>query len=147
MIFDGYVANETDVFGEYWSRLLPDDGRHRSGSGECGCQGVRYRDPVPSNWPMRYAQRSTFGKPIAEHQAIAFQLAEMAAKVEAAHLADGQRGPAERFRERNDLAAGMAKYFGQRVPANEVTQQSFRIHGGYYPRTEIERLMRDAPSS
>ena len=35
----------------------------------------------------RYAQqRHTFGKPIAEHQAIAFQLAEMATKVEAAHL-------------------------------------------------------------
>lgn len=36
---------------------------------------------------VRYAQqRETFGKPIAEHQAIAFQLAEMATKVEAAHL-------------------------------------------------------------
>ena len=36
---------------------------------------------------VRYAQqRSTFGKPIAEHQAIAFSLAEMATKVEAAHL-------------------------------------------------------------
>ncbi|MGE0215623.1 acyl-CoA dehydrogenase family protein, partial [Mycolicibacterium sp.] len=48
--------------------------------------------------------------------------------------------------ERNDVAAGMALYFASEVCA-EVTQQSFRIHGGYgYSKEyEIERLMRDAP--
>ncbi|MBD0022365.1 acyl-CoA dehydrogenase [Gordonia pseudamarae] len=96
---------------------------------------------------IRYAQqRSTFGKPIAEHQAIAFQLAEMATKVEAAHLMMVNAARLKDSGERNDVAAGMAKYLASELCA-EVTQQSFRIHGGYgYSKEyEIERLMRDAP--
>ena len=48
--------------------------------------------------------------------------------------------------ERNDVAAGMAKLLASEF-CSEVTQQSFRIHGGYgYSKEyEIERLMRDAP--
>jgi len=48
--------------------------------------------------------------------------------------------------ERNDVAAGMAKYLASEF-CNEVTQASFRIHGGYgYSiEYEIERLMREAP--
>ncbi len=48
--------------------------------------------------------------------------------------------------ERNDVFAGMAKYLASEF-CSEVTQQSFRIHGGYgYSKEyEIERLMRDAP--
>jgi alkylation response protein AidB-like acyl-CoA dehydrogenase len=96
---------------------------------------------------VRYAQqRRTFGKPIAEHQAIAFQLAEMATKVEAAHLMMVNAARLKDSGERNDLAAGMAKYLASEY-CSEVTQQSFRIHGGYgYSKEyEIERLMRDAP--
>jgi len=96
---------------------------------------------------IRYAQqRSTFGKPIAEHQAIAFQLAEMATKVEAAHLMMVNAARLKDSGERNDVAAGMAKYLCSEY-CSEVTQQSFRIHGGYgYSKEyEIERLMRDAP--
>ena len=96
---------------------------------------------------VRYAQqRSTFGKPIADHQAIAFQLAEMATKVEAAHLMMVNAARLKDSGERNDVAAGMAKYLASEF-CSEVTQQSFRIHGGYgYSKEyEIERLMRDAP--
>jgi alkylation response protein AidB-like acyl-CoA dehydrogenase len=96
---------------------------------------------------VRYAQqRHTFGKPIAEHQAVAFQLAEMATKVEAAHLMMVNAARLKDSGERNDVAAGMAKYFASEA-CSEVTQQSFRIHGGYgYSKEyEIERLMRDAP--
>jgi butyryl-CoA dehydrogenase len=95
----------------------------------------------------RYAQqRHTFGKPIAEHQAIAFQLAEMATKIEAAHLMMVNAARLKDSGERNDVAAGMAKYLASEF-CSEVTQQSFRIHGGYgYSKEyEIERLMRDAP--
>jgi alkylation response protein AidB-like acyl-CoA dehydrogenase len=48
--------------------------------------------------------------------------------------------------ERNDVAAGMAKYLASEF-CSEVTQDSFRIHGGYgYSKEyEIERLMREAP--
>ena len=92
------------------------------------------------------AADETFGKPIADHQAIAFQLAEMATKVEAAHLMMVNAARLKDSGERNDVAAGMAKYLASEF-CSEVTQQSFRIHGGYgYSKEyEIERLMRDAP--
>jgi alkylation response protein AidB-like acyl-CoA dehydrogenase len=95
----------------------------------------------------RYAQqRSTFGKPIVDHQAIAFSLAEMATKVEAAHLMMVNAARLKDSGQRNDVAAGMAKYLASEYCA-EVTQASFRIHGGYgYSKEyEIERLMREAP--
>jgi alkylation response protein AidB-like acyl-CoA dehydrogenase len=96
---------------------------------------------------IEYAQqRKTFGKPIAEHQAIAFKLAEMATKVEAAHLMMVNAARLKDTGERNDVAAGMAKLIASEYCA-EVTQEAFRIHGGYgYSKEyEIERLMREAP--
>ncbi|WP_214364343.1 acyl-CoA dehydrogenase family protein [Pseudonocardia sp. H11422] len=91
-------------------------------------------------------QRSTFGKPIAEHQAIAFKLAEMGTKVEAAHLMMVNAARLKDSGSRNDVEAGMAKLIASEYCA-EVTQESFRIHGGYgYSKEyEIERLMREAP--
>jgi alkylation response protein AidB-like acyl-CoA dehydrogenase len=96
---------------------------------------------------VEYAQqRRTFGKPIAEHQAIAFKLAEMATKVEAAHLMMVNAARLKDSGERFDVEAGMAKLLASEYCA-EVTQESFRIHGGYgYSKEyEIERLMREAP--
>jgi alkylation response protein AidB-like acyl-CoA dehydrogenase len=91
-------------------------------------------------------QRKAFGKPIAEHQAIAFKLAEMATKVEAAHLMMVNAARLKDAGERNDVEAGMAKLLASEYCA-EVTQEAFRIHGGYGYSTEyeIERLMREAP--
>jgi alkylation response protein AidB-like acyl-CoA dehydrogenase len=91
-------------------------------------------------------QRRTFGKPIAEHQAIAFKLAEMATKVEAAHLMMVNAARLKDAGTRNDVEAGMAKLIASEYCA-EVTQDAFRIHGGYgYSKEyEIERLMREAP--
>jgi alkylation response protein AidB-like acyl-CoA dehydrogenase len=91
-------------------------------------------------------QRKAFGKPIAEHQAIAFKLAEMATKVEAAHLMMVNAARLKDAGQRNDVEAGMAKLLASEYCA-EVTQESFRIHGGYgYSKEyEIERLMREAP--
>jgi alkylation response protein AidB-like acyl-CoA dehydrogenase len=91
-------------------------------------------------------QRRTFGKPIAEHQAIAFKLAEMATKVEAAHLMMTNAARLKDSGERFDVEAGMAKLLASEYCA-EVTQDAFRIHGGYgYSKEyEIERLMREAP--
>src|SRR4051794_31578458 len=96
---------------------------------------------------VRYAQqRKTFGKIIAEHQAVAFKLAEMATKVEAAHLMMVNAARLKDRGERNDVEAGMAKLLASEYCA-EVTQEAFRIHGGYgYSKEyEIERLMREAP--
>jgi len=96
---------------------------------------------------IRYAQeRETFGKPIAQHQAIMFKLADMATKVEAAHQMMVKAARLKDSGQRNDLEAGMAKYLAAEYCA-EVVQDSFRIHGGYgYSKEyEIERLYREAP--
>ncbi|WP_206795597.1 acyl-CoA dehydrogenase family protein [Amycolatopsis sp. MtRt-6] len=96
---------------------------------------------------VEYAQqRKTFGKAIAEHQAVAFKLAEMATKVEAAHLMMVNAARLKDSGARNDVEAGMAKLIASEYCA-EVTQDAFRIHGGYgYSKEyEIERLMREAP--
>ena len=96
---------------------------------------------------IAYAQqRSTFGKPIAQHQAIQFKIAEMATKVEAAHQMMVRAARVKDAGRRNDLEAGMAKYLAAEY-CKEVVEDSLRIHGcyGYSTEHEIERLYRDAP--
>jgi alkylation response protein AidB-like acyl-CoA dehydrogenase len=91
-------------------------------------------------------QRVTFGKPIAEHQAVSFRLADMAVKVEASHQMMVMAARKKDSGERNDMEAGMAKYLASEY-CKEVVEDSFRIHGGYgYSKEyEIERLYREAP--
>jgi alkylation response protein AidB-like acyl-CoA dehydrogenase len=96
---------------------------------------------------LRYSQeRKTFGKPIAEHQAIQFKLADMATQVEAARLLTLRAARLKDAGERSDLEAGMAKLFASEA-GRFCVEESFRIHGGYgYSKEyEIERLYRDAP--
>ena len=96
---------------------------------------------------IAYAQqREAFGKPIAEHQAVLFLLAEMATKVEAAHHMMVRAARTKDSGARNDLEAGMAKFLASEY-CKEVVEDSFRIHGGYgYSKEyEIERLYREAP--
>lgn len=96
---------------------------------------------------LRYSQeRKTFGKPIAQHQAIQFKLADMATQVDAARLLTNRAARMKDAGERSDIEAGMAKLFASEA-GRFCVEESFRIHGGYgYSREyEIERLYRDAP--
>jgi alkylation response protein AidB-like acyl-CoA dehydrogenase len=96
---------------------------------------------------LKYSQeRRTFGKPIAEHQAIQFKLADMATQVDAARLLTMRAARLKDAGERSDLEAGMAKLFASEA-GRFCVEESFRIHGGYgYSKEyEIERLYRDAP--
>jgi alkylation response protein AidB-like acyl-CoA dehydrogenase len=96
---------------------------------------------------VRYAQqRETFGKPIAQHQAVQLKLAQMATKIEAARLLTLQAAERKSAGDRADLEAGMAKLFATET-AQEVALESMRIHGGYGYSQEfvVERLYRDAP--
>jgi len=96
---------------------------------------------------LRYSQeRKTFGKQIADHQAIQFKLADMATQVEAARLLTLRAARLKDAGERSDLEAGMAKLFASEA-GRFCVEESFRIHGGYgYSKEyEIERLYRDAP--
>jgi len=99
------------------------------------------------NDSIRYAQqRTTFGKPIAQHQAIQLKLADMATKIEAARLLL-QKAAAKKDRgERADLEAGMAKLFASEM-CQKVTLEALRIHGGfgYTKDFNVERYYRDAP--
>jgi len=96
---------------------------------------------------LAYAmERKTFGKPIADHQAIQLKLAEMSTRAEAARLLVQQA--AEKFDrdERCDLEAGQAKYFASEA-AVQNSLDAMRVFGGYSysPEYEIERYYRDAP--
>jgi alkylation response protein AidB-like acyl-CoA dehydrogenase len=147
LIFDGYVASADDILGAApgrgFSQMMDgvEVGRVNVAARACGISIRAFELAIA------YAQqRETFGKPIAQHQAIAFQLAEMATKVEAAHTMMVRAARMKDSGERNDVEAGMAKLIASEYCA-EVTTQSFRIHGGYgYSKEyEIERLMREAP--
>ena len=94
-----------------------------------------------------YAQvRRTFGKPIAEHQAIALKLGEMVTRARAARLLTLDAAAAFDRGMRCDMEAGMAKFFASEA-ALENSTESLRIHGayGYSQEYDIERLYRDAP--
>ena len=96
---------------------------------------------------VKYAQqRTTFGKPIAEHQAIQLKLADMATRTEAARLLVYRAAEAFDRGERCDMEAGMAKLFATEA-AVENSMESMRVHGGYGYSKEfvVERLYRDAP--
>ncbi len=146
-VFDGYRIGADKVLGgapgKGFAHMMDgvEVGRVNVAARACGIAIRAFELAV------EYAQqRKTFGKAIAEHQAVAFKLAEMATKVEAAHLMMVNAARLKDSGERNDVEAGMAKLIASEYCA-EVTQDSFRIHGGYgYSKEyEIERLMREAP--
>jgi acyl-CoA dehydrogenase len=90
-------------------------------------------------------ERVQFGVPIAMHQAIAFMIADMATKVEAARLLVWNSAVALDQGKRNTLIASHAKRFAADT-AMEVTVDAVQVYGGYgfikeYP---VEKLMRDA---
>jgi alkylation response protein AidB-like acyl-CoA dehydrogenase len=96
---------------------------------------------------LAYArQRSTFGKPIGEHQAIQLKLADMATRLQAARLLTRDAAERKAAGLRCDVEAGMAKLFASET-ALELATEAMRIHGGVGYTTElpVERYYRDAP--
>ena len=96
---------------------------------------------------IRYAQqRTTFGKPICEHQAIQLKLADMGTRIEAARLLVRQAAHMKDTGQRCDLEAGMAKLFASET-CGWVTLEAMRVLGGYGYTKEfpVERFYRDAP--
>lgn len=90
-------------------------------------------------------ERQTFGKPIADHQAIQFKLADMATKIEAARLLCLKAAWLKDNGQPYARAAAMAKLFAAEA-AMEITVEAVQIHGGYgyVKEYHVERLMRDA---
>jgi alkylation response protein AidB-like acyl-CoA dehydrogenase len=90
-------------------------------------------------------ERKTFGKPISEHQAIAFKLADMATEIEAARLLVLKAAWLKDQGLPYAKASSMAKLFASDV-AMKTTVEAIQIHGGYgfVKEYHVERLMRDA---
>jgi len=147
LVFDGFEIGADRILGGE-----PGKGFYQMMDGvEVGRVNVAARGCGVANRAFElgvaYAQqRETFGKKIAEHQAVLFRLAEMATKVEAAHQMMVRAARKKDAGERNDLEAGMAKYLASEY-CSQVVEDSFRIHGGYgfSKEYEIERLYREAP--
>ncbi|WP_289623395.1 acyl-CoA dehydrogenase [Runella salmonicolor] len=95
---------------------------------------------------LKYSkERRAFGKPIFEHQAIQFKLAEMATKIEAARLLVYKAARLKDEGKDYVEAAAMAKLFASDV-AMWATTEAVQIHGGYgyVKEYHVERMMRDA---
>jgi alkylation response protein AidB-like acyl-CoA dehydrogenase len=96
---------------------------------------------------IRYAQqRTAFGKPIGEHQAVQLLLADMGTKLQAARLMVEHAAQKKDAGERCDVEAGMAKLFASEACA-KMTLDALRVLGGYGYMAEfpVERFYRDAP--
>ncbi|MEV5651392.1 acyl-CoA dehydrogenase family protein [Nocardia sp. NPDC052254] len=96
---------------------------------------------------LAYAsERTAFGQPIADFQAIQLKIADIATQLQAARLMTYWAASQADSGKRVDMEAGMAKYFASETAIN-ASLESMRIHGGYGYSTEfvVERLYRDAP--
>ena len=96
---------------------------------------------------LQYAkERTAFGQPIADFQAIQLKIADIATQLQAARLMTYWAASQADSGKRVDMEAGMAKYFASET-AITASLEAMRIHGGYGYSTEfvVERLYRDAP--
>lgn len=147
LVFDGYRISKDNLIGG-----VEGQGFYQATGGlELGRINVASRGVGIAEGALRLAVsyagiRKTFGKPIAEHQAIQLKLGEMATRAQAARLLTLDAAKKFDSGVRCDLEAGMAKYFSSEA-ALENSIESMRIHGayGYSKEYDIERLYRDAP--
>ena len=137
------VANLVGAAGRGLSQILGvlEIGRINIAARACGVARAAF------DAALAYAsQRTTFGKPIAEHQAIQLKLADMATRLEASRLLTKNAAERKMSGLRCDVEAGMAKLFASET-AFELATEAMRIHGGvgYTTDLPIERYYRDAP--
>lgn len=96
---------------------------------------------------LRYSQqRSAFGRPICQHQAIQLKLADMATSITAARLLTHRAAERTQTSVSDPVSARMAKIYATET-AYQVSLEAMRVHGGYGYTTEfpVERHYRDAP--
>ena len=145
VLLDNVFVPEEDRLGE--------EGRGLSvalGTLDSGRIGIAAQATGIAEAAFRYAadyasRRTTFGKPIAEHQAVAFKLAEMQTKIRAARLLTHEAAWMRDRGVRVTEAGARAKLYASQV-ANEVTYDAVQILGGYgYMKDHpVERYYRDA---
>ena len=147
LAFEDYRVSRANLLGDVEGQGF----RHVMGGLELGRINVAARAVGVARAALEAAiqysqQRVTFGKPIAEHQAIQQKLADMATQVKAAHLLVMDAARKKDEGRRVDLEAGMAKLFASEACLT-VSMEAMRIHGGvgYTQDLPVERYFRDAP--
>ncbi len=150
LVFDGYTTPADSILGGEEAGLSRGFGQMMDalelGRVNVAARGVGIAQRA-LELALKYSQeRKTFGKAIAEHQAIQFKLADMATQVDAARLLTQRAARLKDAGDRSDIEAGMAKLFASEA-GRFCVEECLRIHGGYgYSKEyEIERLYRDAP--
>ena len=145
VLFDNVFVPEADRLGEEGRGL-----RVALGTLDTGRIGIAAQATGIAEAAFRYATqyalgRTTFGKPIAEHQAIAFKLADMQTKIRAARLLAYEAAWMKDRGERHAESGARAKLYASQV-ANEVTYEAIQILGGrgYMKDHPVERHYRDA---
>jgi alkylation response protein AidB-like acyl-CoA dehydrogenase len=145
VLFDNVFVPEEDRLGEEGRGL-----RVALGTLDTGRIGVAAQATGIAEAAFRYATqyaagRTTFGKPIAEHQAIAFKLADMQTKIRAARLLVYEAAWIKDQEMPHGEAGARAKLYASQV-ANEVAYEAVQILGGrgYMKDHPVERYYRDA---
>jgi len=145
VIFDDVFVPQEDLLGEEGKGLRValatlDTGRIGIAAQALGIAEAAFR------YATHYAaERTTFGKPIAEHQAIAFKLADMQTKIRAARLLVYEAAWMKDRGDRHTEAGARAKLYASEV-ANEVAYDAIQVLGGrgYMKDHPVERHYRDA---
>ena len=145
VILEDVFVSEADRLGEEGRGLRVALGTLGGGRIGIAAQAVGIAEAA-FRYAARYAtERTTFGKPLAEHQAIAFKLAEMQTKIRAARLLTYEAAWMKDRGMPHGEAGARAKLFAS-VAANEVTYEAVQTLGGqgYMKDHPVERYYRDA---
>src|SRR5215211_7718670 len=145
VLFDDVFVPDEDRLGEEGKGL-----RVALGTLDAGRIGIAAQAVGIAEAAFRYAtqyalRRTTFGKPLAEHQAIAFKLADMQTKIRAARLLVYEAAWMKDRGERHSEPGARAKLYASQV-ANEVAYEAIQVLGGrgYMKDHPVERYYRDA---
>ncbi|MGI8866384.1 MAG: acyl-CoA dehydrogenase family protein [Rubrobacteraceae bacterium] len=145
VLLDNVFVPEEDLLGEEGRGLSVALGTLDSGRIGIAAQAVGIAKAAFRYAAKYAAERTTFGKPIAEHQAVAFKLAEMQTSIRAARLLVHEAAWMKDEGMRHTESGARAKLFASRV-ANEVTHEAVQVLGGrgYMKDHPVERYYRDA---
>ncbi|MBA2712315.1 MAG: acyl-CoA dehydrogenase family protein [Rubrobacteraceae bacterium] len=145
VLFDNVFVPEENRLGEEARGLRVAFGTLDTGRIGIAAQAVGIAEAAFRYATQYAAERTTFGKPIAEHQAIAFKLADMQTKIRAARLLVYEAAWMKDGRERHTESGARAKLYASQV-ANEVAYEALQILGGrgYMKDHPVERYYRDA---